>query len=45
MDKLKLGQTVAKLRRKMGITQAELAAKLGVSNKAVSKWENGVSQS
>lgn len=41
MDKLKLGQTVAKLRRKMGITQAELAAKLGVSNKAVSKWENG----
>ncbi len=37
------GQTIAKLRKTMGLTQASLAEKLGVSDKAVSKWERGIS--
>lgn len=41
MDAKHLGNTIARLRKKKGITQAELAELLSVSNKAVSKWENG----
>ena len=41
MNTVSFGQTIAKLRKKMGITQTELADMLKVSNKAVSKWENG----
>ena len=33
------------LRREAHLTQKELAARLSVSDKAVSKWENGVSHS
>ena len=36
-----LGTKIAKLRKKLGLTQTELAEKLHVSDKAVSKWENG----
>ena len=32
------------LRSEAHLTQKELAARLSVSDKAVSKWENGVSQ-
>ena len=41
MDSKTIGSTVSKLRKKNGMTQAALAARLGVSDKAVSKWENG----
>lgn len=41
MDAKSIGQTIAKLRRLNGMTQGQLAEKLGISNKAVSKWENG----
>jgi len=41
MDASQIGKTIASLRRKNSMTQAVLAEKLGVSNKAVSKWENG----
>lgn len=37
------GSFVAARRKLLGMTQAELAERLHVSNKAVSKWETGVS--
>ena len=36
-----IGATIAACRKKMGYTQAELAEMLNISNKTVSKWENG----
>ena len=41
MDAKRIGSTIAALRKKSGMTQLELAQKLDVSDKAVSKWENG----
>ncbi len=41
MDNYVTGTTIKALREKYHMTQAELAAKLLVSDKAVSKWENG----
>ena len=35
------GNRLYELRKKAGLSQAELGEKLGLSNKAVSKWENG----
>lgn len=43
IDKVKFGAFVAQLRRERGLTQKELADKLFISNKAISKWETGVS--
>ncbi len=36
-------QRIALLRKEYNLTQAELGKQLGVSNRAVSKWENGIS--
>ena len=44
MDCAKIGRLIAQLRREKGLTQQELADGLGISNKTVSKWECGVSQ-
>lgn len=41
MDQVKLGAFVAQLRRERGWTQEELGERLGVTNKTVSRWENG----
>lgn len=41
MDRFKTGNFIAKLRSERGMTQTEAAEKLGVSNKTVSRWENG----
>lgn len=41
MDAKSVGNTIAKLRRRSGYTQLELAKQLDVSDKTVSKWENG----
>ena len=45
LDKAAFGHFLAQLRREKGMTQKELAATLYVSDKAVSKWERGVSHS
>lgn len=41
MNQYITGAVIRELREKKGLTQAELAEKLHVSDKAVSKWENG----
>lgn len=41
MNDYTFGNRLCDLRRRAGLTQAELAEKLGITNKAVSKWENG----
>ena len=39
--KLNFAENIRKLRRENGFTQEQLAEKIGVSNKTISKWENG----
>lgn len=41
MDNVKIGKFIASLRKEQGLTQAALAEKLNISNRTVSKWENG----
>ena len=41
MDQKKTGRFIAERRRELGLTQKELAEKLGITDRAVSKWENG----
>lgn len=43
IDKKKFGAFVSELRKEKGYTQKQLAEKLFLSDKAVSKWETGVS--
>ena len=38
-----IGERIAKKRKEVGLTQNKLAEKLIISNKAVSKWESGLS--
>lgn len=40
-----LAANLAELRKSENLTQAEFAARLNYSDKAVSKWERGVSHS
>lgn len=42
MDQVKIGKLIAQCRKEKKMTQVELANQLGVTNKSVSKWENGV---
>lgn len=44
MELQQIGKYIAAKRKAEGLTQEALAQLLGVTNKAVSKWENGVSQ-
>ncbi len=41
MDLIKNGEFISTVRNEHNMTQKDLAEKLGVSNKTVSKWENG----
>lgn len=41
MDQIKIGKFIADNRTAKKLTQEELAKKIGVTDKAISKWENG----
>ena len=43
MDQKKIGVFIAQRRKELDMTQKELAEKLGITDRAVSKWETGVS--
>lgn len=44
MEQQKAGQLICRLRKERGMTQKQLADQLHISDRAVSKWERGVSQ-
>lgn len=41
MDQIQTGKFIAELRKEKSLTQAQLGDLLGVTNKTVSRWENG----
>lgn len=41
MNQKKIGRFIAQNRKAKNLTQEELAKKLGITNKSISKWENG----
>ena len=41
MDQIKIGQFLKRLRTEKSLTQEKLAELIGVSNRSVSRWENG----
>ena len=41
MDQIKTGKFIAALRKEKDLTQEQLGEKLGVTNKTISRWENG----
>ncbi|MBR6552785.1 MAG: helix-turn-helix transcriptional regulator [Clostridia bacterium] len=41
MDQVKIGKFIAERRKALGLTQLQLAEKLLLTDRAVSKWENG----
>ena len=41
MDQEKIGKFIAECRKEKKLTQEQLAEKLGVSNRSISRWENG----
>ena len=42
--KISISKNIIALRKKTGETQLQLAEALGISNRTVSKWENGESE-
>ena len=43
MDQIKIGKFIAECRKKKNLTQMQLAEKLNITDKAISKWERGLS--
>jgi len=43
MDQIKIGRFIAECRKKANLTQMQLAEKLNITDKAISKWERGIS--
>ena len=41
MDQVKIGKFIAECRKKRNLTQMQLAEKLNITDRAISKWENG----
>ena len=44
MEQAMIGKFISACRKEKGLTQMQLAEKLNITNRAVSKWETGVSQ-
>ena len=44
MNQYVTGAMIKRLREQKNMTQQQLAERVSVSDKAISKWENGVSQ-
>lgn len=42
MDQIKVGKFISLKRKEKSITQSELAEKLNITDRAISKWENGI---
>lgn len=42
MDQIKIGKFISSRRKEKNITQSKLAEMLGISDRAISKWENGI---
>ena len=42
MDQIKIGRFIAACRKRANLTQLQLADRLGITDKAVSKWERGI---
>ena len=43
MDQIKIGKFIAECRKNANLTQLQLSEKLGITDKAISKWERGIS--
>ncbi len=43
MDQIKIGKFIAECRKQKNLTQMQLAEKLNITDKAISKWERGLS--
>ncbi|MBR4943336.1 MAG: helix-turn-helix transcriptional regulator [Clostridia bacterium] len=43
MNQIRIGKFIAECRKNKNLTQMQLAEKLNVTDKAVSKWERGIS--
>ena len=41
MNQIKIGKFIAECRKKKNLTQMQLAEKLNITDRAISKWENG----
>ena len=41
MDQIAIGRYIARKRKEQNLTQEQLSEQLGVSNKTISKWDNG----
>ena len=42
MDQIKIGRFIQEKRKEKKLTQSEVAEKLNITDRAISKWENGV---
>ena len=42
MNQIKIGKFISSRRKEKNITQSELAEKLNITDRAISKWENGM---